>query len=141
MERDTPWHFRLSIEKACFEKKGFGTKKVSTRTGGGATRPLPRDGGVEELHGETTVEPRPNIWRDNPEGELDPAEGVRRRCKKNSPSALSCIGKRIRKGCDRSSVVGTVYSGCDGERPVPLEESEGIWQEREMWERFRLQKE
>jgi len=32
--------------------------------------------------------------RDNPEGsELDPAECVRRRCKKNSPSVLSCIGK------------------------------------------------
>jgi len=27
--------------------------------GGGATRPLPRDGGVEELHGVPTVWPRP----------------------------------------------------------------------------------
>jgi len=26
--------------------------------GGGATRPLPRDGGVEELHGDPTVGPR-----------------------------------------------------------------------------------
>jgi len=33
--------------------------------------------------------------RENPGGsELDPAEGVRRRCKKNSPSVLSCMGKR-----------------------------------------------
>jgi len=26
---------------------------------GGATRPLPRDGGIEELHGDPTVGPRP----------------------------------------------------------------------------------
>jgi len=33
--------------------------------------------------------------RENPVGgELDPADDVRRRCKKNSPSVLSCIGKR-----------------------------------------------
>jgi len=33
--------------------------------------------------------------RDNPGGgESDPAEGVRRRCMKNSPSVLSCIDKR-----------------------------------------------
>jgi len=50
--------------------------------------------------------------RDNPGGgELDTAEGVRRRCKKISPLALSCIGKRAREGCDRGSEVGTVYSG------------------------------
>jgi len=28
-------------------------------TGGGATRPLLRDGGLKELHGDPTVEPRP----------------------------------------------------------------------------------
>jgi len=28
-------------------------------SGGGATQPLPRDGGVEELHGDPTVGPRP----------------------------------------------------------------------------------
>jgi len=71
-------------------------------SGGGATRPLPRDGGVEKLYGNLTVEPRPKVWtsgqkwkkqcqrwraeeariRDNPEGgESDLAEGVRRRCK------------------------------------------------------------
>jgi len=44
-------------------------------------------------------------------GELDPAEGTRRRCKKNFPSVFSCIGtgKRTREGCDRGSEVGTVY--------------------------------
>jgi len=46
--------------------------------------------------------------RDNPEGgELNLAEVVRRRCKKNFSSVLFCIGKRTRKGCDRSSVVET----------------------------------
>jgi len=32
---------------------------VLNRCGGGAIRPLPRDGGVEELHGGPTVGPRP----------------------------------------------------------------------------------
>jgi len=51
------------------------------------------------------------MW-DNPRGgESDPAEGVRRRCKTNSPSVLSCIGNRTREGCDRGSEVGTVRSG------------------------------
>jgi len=44
-------------------------------------------------------------------GESDPTEGVCRGCMKNSPSVLSCIGKRIREGCDRGSKVGTVHSG------------------------------
>jgi len=88
---------------------------------------------VEELHGDSTVglEPHPKIWargqkwkklcqrwragkaqmRDNPGGELDPAEGVRRRCKNNSPSVLSCIVKRTREGGERGSEVGAVHSG------------------------------
>jgi len=42
--------------------------------------------------------------RDNTEeGEFDPAEGVRRHCKKSFPSVLFCIGKRTREGCDRGS--------------------------------------
>jgi len=50
--------------------------------------------------------------RDNPGGdELNPAEGVRKRCKKNSHIVLSCIGKRTREGYDRGSKVGTVHSG------------------------------
>jgi len=60
------------------------------------------------------------MW-DNPKGgESDPAEGVRRRCKKNIPSVLSCIGKRTRECCDRGSEVETVHSGRDWEGPVPL---------------------
>jgi len=48
--------------------------------------------------------------RDNPEGgELDSANDIHKRCKKNSP-VLSCIDKR-KKGCDRGSDVGAVYSG------------------------------
>ena len=30
--------------------------------GGGTTRPLPRDGGVEELRGDPTVGPHPKVW-------------------------------------------------------------------------------
>jgi len=37
--------------------------------GGGATRPFPRDGGVEELYGDPTVGPRPKVWtRATPQG-------------------------------------------------------------------------
>jgi len=58
--------------------------------------------------------------RDNPGGdELDPAEGVRSYCKKNSPSVLSCIGKWTREGCDCGSEVGTVHSERGGKGPVP----------------------
>jgi len=39
------------------------------------------------------------------------SRGVRRHCKKNSSSVLSCI----REGCGRGSEVGTVHSGWDGE--------------------------
>jgi len=54
--------------------------------------------------------------RGKPEGgELDPAEGIRRRCKKNSPSVLFCIGKRTREGCDRGSEVGTVHRASSSE--------------------------
>jgi len=49
--------------------------------------------------------------RNNPGGgESDLAEGVHRRCMKNSPSVLSCIGKRTKEGCDRVSEVETVHS-------------------------------
>jgi len=38
-------------------------------------------------------------------------ECVRRRYMKNSPSFLSCIGRRAKEGCDRGSEVETVHSG------------------------------
>jgi len=67
--------------------------------------------------------------RNNPkEGELDPAEGVRRLCKKNSPSVLSCIGKRTKEGCYRGIEVWTVYSGRGSEGSVRFEKTEGNWQ-------------
>jgi len=59
--------------------------------------------------------------RDNPEGgEQDLADDVRRRCKKNSPSVLSCIDKRTKEGCNRGSEFRTVHSERNVERPVPL---------------------
>ena len=30
--------------------------------GGGTTRPFPRDGGAEELHGDPIVGPHPKVW-------------------------------------------------------------------------------
>jgi len=49
--------------------------------------------------------------RDSKGDESDPAEGVRRRCMKNSPSVLSYIGKRTIESCDRGNEVETVHSG------------------------------
>jgi len=58
---------------------------------------------------------------DNPErSELDPANDDRRRCKKNSLSVLSFIGKRTKQVCDRGSEIGKVHSWRDGERPILL---------------------
>jgi len=57
--------------------------------------------------------------RNNPEGEIDLAEYIRRRYKKNSSSVLSCTGKKTRAGCYRGSEVETVHSGRGGEGPVP----------------------
>jgi len=57
--------------------------------------------------------------RDNPEGsELDLAVDDRRYCKKNSPSVLSYIDKRIKEGCDRDSEVGTFTAGEAGTIPT-----------------------
>jgi len=54
--------------------------------------------------------------RDSPElSELDPVDDVRRHCKKNSPSVLSCIDMRTREGCDRVSEVWTTHSRRDGD--------------------------
>ena len=36
--------------------------KLSGGGGGGTTRPLPRDGGAEELRGDPTVGPHPKVW-------------------------------------------------------------------------------
>jgi len=52
--------------------------------------------------------------QDNPEGELDPAVDVRRRCKKNSPSLSSYIDTKTKESCDRSSEIGTVLCGRGG---------------------------
>jgi len=51
------------------------------------------------------------MWDNQGGGESDLADGARRRCIKNSPSVLSCIGKRTKEGGDRGSEVETVHSG------------------------------
>jgi len=113
--------------------------KNSFQNCGGTTRSLPRDGGAEEFHGGPTVGPRPKIWareaqmRDNPAGgELDPANDVCMRCKKNFPSVLFCIGKMTREGCNRGSEVGTFHSGRDGEGLVPLRKLKESGKNREL---------
>ena len=37
-------------------------KNLRQSGGGGTTRPLPRDEGVEELRGDPTVGPHPKVW-------------------------------------------------------------------------------
>ena len=39
-----------------------GDNLVVERGGGGTTRPLPRDGGAEELRGDPTIGPHPKVW-------------------------------------------------------------------------------
>jgi len=75
---------------------------------------------------------RAQMWNNPKAGELDPADDVRRRCKKNSLSVLSCMFyfrfirfsfrfiKRTKEGCDHGSEVETVHSRRSGEEPVPL---------------------
>jgi len=48
----------LGLAKIHFQSNVFSLK----RSGGGATRPLPTDGEVEELRGVPTVGPRPKVW-------------------------------------------------------------------------------
>jgi len=72
-----------------------------------------------------------SLWGD----ELDPALDVRMRCKKNS--VLSCIGKRTAEGCDRGSEIGQFTAGDTG-KGISSEETERIWQKRELLERYRL---
>jgi len=74
---------------------------------------VPRSG-LEVKNGESNAnDGMPKRLRcDNPRiGELDHAEGVRKRCKKNSSSVISSIGNKTREGCDRYSEGGTVDSG------------------------------
>jgi len=53
-----------------------------TTGGGGATRPLPRVGVVEELHGDPTVGPRPKVWTKGQSGRSSAKDGApeRLRC-------------------------------------------------------------
>jgi len=123
-----------------------------TSTGGGATRPIPRDGAwrnsTETQQSGHDPRPEPEVkngrssakddvpeaqMRDNPGGGvLDPAEDVCWCCKKKSPSVLSCIGKRTGEGCDRGSEVWTVFTADEMGRASSSEETEKVWQEREL---------
>jgi len=51
------------------------------------------------------------MWNSQGGSKSNPAEVVCRRCMKNSPFVLSCIGKRTKEGCDRGSEVQVVHSG------------------------------
>jgi len=72
--------------------------------------------------------------RDNPEGgESDPADDVRRHCKKNSLSVLSCVGKRTKEGVTVAAKSEQFTAGDTGkDQASSSEETEGIWQKREL---------
>jgi len=70
--------------------------------------------------------------QDNPEGgKLDPTEGICRRCKKNSSSVLSCIGKRTRECCDVAAK-SELFTTDDAGRASSSEETEGIGQKKKL---------
>jgi len=52
---DVAWSTPDVVARRCILGK-------DTYGGGGATRPLPRDGGVEELQGDPKVGPHPKVW-------------------------------------------------------------------------------
>jgi len=102
---------------------------------GSTTRPLLRNRSVDELHGnqQSDYAPRsgPEVKNGRSGAENSAPERlgcgtvkeemsqilprVRRLCMKNSPSFLSCIGKRTKEGCDCGSEVADKM----GEGPVP----------------------
>jgi len=63
--------------------------------------------------------------QDNQKDDKGPAKIVRRHCKKYSPFALSCKGKRIKGGCDRGSESVKVHRG-QREEPAFLEKPKGF---------------
>jgi len=69
--------------------------------------------------------------RHNPKGgDLDLADDVRRRCKKNS-SVLSCMYKRTKEGCNHDSEVQE-FTVSETGKTSSSEKIEGIWQKREL---------
>jgi len=65
-ERKTPCKTNIQVT-TLQDFSHFSLLSIETRTlaiihgGGGAIRPLPRDGGAGELHGNPTVGPSPNV--------------------------------------------------------------------------------
>ena len=57
MDRDFSFSTESSIDYIDFQN--FSIFVVG---GGGTTRPLPRDGGAEELRGDPAVGPHPKVW-------------------------------------------------------------------------------
>jgi len=102
-------HFTLVVLPDHFRGMGVRRNSAETQQSGHA----PRSGPEIEAGRSSAKDDAPDVQiRDNTEGgELDPAADVRRHCKRNSSSVLSCIDKRTKEGCDRSSEVGAVPGG------------------------------
>ena len=52
----------LTSKRPDRQKQGIPEKRGCSGGGGDTTRPLPRDGGAEELRGDPTVGPHPKVW-------------------------------------------------------------------------------
>jgi len=69
--------------------------------------------------------------RDNPEGgEFDPAEGVRRRSMKNSPSVYPAQVRGQEKAVAVAAKSGQFTAGERRGRASSSDETDGIWQKR-----------
>jgi len=101
------------------------TNHIRNTMGGGTDEPLPRDGGTEDLHGEVVPKmARRRAHAGQSRRRLDPADDFSR---KNSPSVLSCIGKRTREGCDHGSCTNVSQPHRGGAVAAPLSSGGPKW--------------
>jgi len=73
------------------------------------------------------------VWNNPERGELDPVDDVRRRCKKNFPSVLSCTDMRTKMAvivAAKSEQFTTSKAGKG--LSSSFEKTEGNWQKKEL---------
>jgi len=76
---------------------------------GGATRPLPRNGGVEDLHEDPTVGPRPKVWIRGQNGRSSANDGAPERLRfRTIQEEVSQILQRV-SACAARRILPPLY--------------------------------